>query len=103
MLYPGRTEDLGTFKVKLGNSPTAAAAFLNDGTRPKIVEQKSARVQQIRPVGWNGFCIFCEEENRYVFIGDVARIHLDSMVAFIRPYYADWPSQAEYERLNSDN
>jgi hypothetical protein len=93
MLYPGRMESLGTFKVKLGNSPTAAAAFSNDGTGPKIEEQKSGRVKQIRPVNWSGFAIFCEEDNKYVPIWDVVRIHLDSLIAFIKPHYTDWPSQ----------
>jgi hypothetical protein len=57
-------DSMGTLKAKLGNSPTAAAAFLNNGTGPIKIEQKSGRVQQIRPVEWNGFGIYCEEENK---------------------------------------
>jgi hypothetical protein len=86
-------DSMGTLKAKLGNSPTAAAAFLNNGTGPIKIEQKSGRVQQIRPVEWNGFGIYCEEENKYVPIWDVIRIHLDSLMAFIKPFYADWPGQ----------
>jgi hypothetical protein len=66
MLEPGRMESLGTVKMKLGNSPNAAAAFFYNETGPVTVEQKSGRVQQIRPVDWNGFNIFCEEENKFL-------------------------------------
>jgi hypothetical protein len=93
LLQPGRMDSLGTVKFKLGNSPTAAAAFLNDGTGPIKAEQKSGKVKQIRPVDLNGFSIFCEEEKKYVAIWDLVRIHFESLVAFIKPYYTDWPSQ----------
>jgi hypothetical protein len=93
VLHPGRMESLGTLKIKLGNSPTAAAAFLNNGTGPTIVENKSGRIQAIRPVDWNGFSIFCEEENKYVAVWDLVRIHFESLVAFIKSYYTDWPGQ----------
>ena len=91
LLQPVRMDSFGT--VKLGNTPTAAAAFFNDGTGPIKAEQKSERAKQIRPVDWNGFGIFCEEENKYVAIWDVVRIHFESLMAFIKPYYTDWPSQ----------
>jgi hypothetical protein len=93
VLQPGRMDSLGTVKAKLGNSPTAAVAFVNDGSGPIKAERKSGRMQQIRPVDWNGFGIFCEEENKYIPIWDVVRIHLESLLAFIKPYYNDWPSQ----------
>jgi hypothetical protein len=66
LLQPGRMESLGTVKTQLGNSPTAEVALLNDGTGPKKVEHKSGRMQEIRPVDWKDFDIFCEEENQYV-------------------------------------
>ena len=93
LLQPVRMDSLGTAEFKLGNSPTAAPAFLNEGTGSIKVEQKTGRVKQIRPVDWNGFGIFCEEENKYVAIWDVVRIHFESLMAFIKPYYTDWPSQ----------
>ena len=93
LLQPVRMDSLGTAEFKLGNSPTAAPAFLNEGTGSIKVEQKTGRVKQIRPVDWNGFGIFCEEENKYVAIWDVIRIHFESLMAFIKPYYTDWPSQ----------
>jgi hypothetical protein len=93
LLQPVRMDSLGTVEFKLGNSPTTAPAFLNEGTGSIKVEQKTGRVKQIRPVDWNGFGIFCEEENKYVAIWDVVRIHFESLMAFIKPYYIDWPSQ----------
>jgi hypothetical protein len=91
LLQPVRMDSLGTAKFKLGNTPTAAAALSNDGTAPIKIEQKSGRMKQIRSVDWNGFGIFCEEENKYVAIWDVVQIHLKSLMAFIKPYYTDWP------------
>lgn len=93
VLQPGRIDSLGTVKAKLGNSPAAAVAFVNDGSGPIKAERKSGRIQQVRPVDWNGFSIFCEEENKYVPIWDIVRIHLESLMAFIKPYYTDWPNQ----------
>jgi hypothetical protein len=93
LLQPGRMDSVGTVKAQLGNSPTAGVAFLNDGTGPKKAEHKSGRLQQVRPVDWNEFGIFCDEENQYIFIGDLVRAHFDSLLAFIRPYYPDWPRE----------
>jgi hypothetical protein len=93
LLQPGRMDSMGTLKMKLGNSPTAATGCLFPNTGPVTVEEKSGRIQQIRPVDWKGFEIFCEEENKYVLVWDVVRIHFESLREFIKPFYADWPSQ----------
>ena len=93
LLQTGRVESMGTVKSKLGNSPTAAAAYLIGGAGPKKAEHKSGRIQEVRPLVWKNFDIFCEEENQYVFIGGVVRAHFESLLAFIRPYYPDFPGQ----------
>jgi len=76
-------DSMGTLTMKLGNSPTAATGCLFPDTGPVTVEEKSGRIQQIRPVDWKGFEIFCEEENKYVFVWDVVRIHFESLREFI--------------------
>jgi hypothetical protein len=93
LLQPGRQDVMGTVKGQLGNSPTAAVGLLYGETGPEKLEHKSGRLQQVRPVTWKDFEVFCEEENQYVFIGQLVRDHFASLLAFIRPYYPDWPRQ----------
>jgi hypothetical protein len=82
---------LGKTTMSTGNSPSGSAAFFLTPEGPQIIKEKSGFVKQERPVSWREFEIYCEEEKKYVFIGDLFKAHGNSLSSFLEQYFALLP------------